>query len=569
MADPFAWPALAAAGDPGKLPERLSYERAIWGKVHGSASDYRWIAASPGFDPARDHLETAIRVGPEDELPGPFPLWRALPAEHLAVLCAPGRSVDAAGRKSLLVQQVLRWKRPEAVPAALGALLLLHHAETFDDSLWLDGKTTAGGEVVPLEPADETPLAVKEEDLQTLLNEGIEDLRKSVSPDDLAAFYGALLTGARPALLPTVGRPLSPQALAALLLPLEPDRARSVSLAGWIPSRRAGREDLGALWDGAAAGAGVVSRLRDPDAEPLSSETEAWGRRLSEALLMADPSALDGSGSRSGRGGVGVAGNGQDPERPIQLAMWGPSAAGKTIFLARLANAAWSDAGPWQVWPTGKLIAYNQEMRNLIERENRFPRPTGVQAEQIAYLFQRKTDGLEAVLSLEDRRGLESEELHEDVRQSLESADGILLIIDPLRDPARRDIEIRNTLDLLAASREGHRDERPLAVCLSKADVFIESPEDLRAAREEPDRFVRSRLSRQILAILDQFHADYRLFPVSAVGVRLRWGVVEPAVFYDEMPSPRIHPGAEPVHLVTPFAWLLDRAATRRKEGRP
>jgi hypothetical protein len=118
-------------------------------------------------------------------------------------------------------------------------------------------------------------------------------------------------------------------------------------------------------------------------------------------------------------------------------------------------------------------------------------------------------------------------------------------------------------------ARGGKPDERPLAVCLSKADLLMESPEDLRLALEEPDRFVRPRLSRQILAVLDQFHADYRLFPVSAVGVRLRWGVVEPAVFYDEALSPRIYPGAEPVHLVTPFAWLLDRAAARREEVRP
>jgi len=569
MADLFSWPACASVGDLRDLPERLTYDRGIWGKVHGSSSDYRWIAVSPGFDPAGDQLEKEIRVGPEDELPGPFPLWRAFSSGYLAVLCAPGRSVDAAGRKALLVQQVLRWERPEVVPAALGALLLLHHAETFDDTLWLDGETPDGDEAVALEPAEEIPALVTEEDLEALSAEGIEDLRKSVSPDSLAAFYSALLAGDRLALLPTIGRPLSPQALAALLLPLDPERARVLSLAGWIPSRRAGREDLGALWDGAAASSEVVSRLRKPEAKPPSVEIEERGRRLAEALLMADPSVLEARTSRAGRQGIGAADPSSDVERPIQLAMWGPSAAGKTILLARLANAAWSDAGPWEVWPTEELIAYSQSMRDLIDRENRFPPPTGVQAEHIAYRFQRRTDGLQAVLSLEDRRGLASEQLHDEVRESLETADGILLIIDPLRDPVRRDIEIRNTLDLLAASRDGQRDQRPLAVCLTKADVFIESPEDLRLAREQPDRFVRSRLSRQIQAVLDQFHADYCLFPVSAVGVRLRWGVVEPAVFYDEVPSPRIHPGAEPVHLVTPFAWLLDRAAARREEAHP
>ena len=504
-----------------------------------------------------------------EELPGPFPLWRTLRSSYLAVLCAPGRSVDAAGRKTPLVQQVLRWESPGGMPAALGALLLLHHAETFDDTLWLDEMTPAGGESIPLDPGDEMPVAVTEEEIQALSDRGIEDLRKSVSPESLAAFYGELLSGRRPALLPTIGKPLSPQALAALLLPVEPDRAGALSLAGWVPSRRARRKSLGAIWDGTATSGAVASRLRDPETEPFSADIAKRGHRLADALLMAHPATLKKPGARAARQGAGASDSEPPVEPPIRLAMWGPSAAGKTIVLARLANASWSDGGPWEVWPTKELIAYSQAMRDTIDRENRFPPPTGVEAEKVAYRFQRSTDGLWAVLSLEDRRGIESEQLHEEVLQNLATADGLLFMIDPLRDAVQRDIEIRNTLDRLAASQNGRKDDRPLAVCLSKADVLMESPEDLRLALEEPDRFVRPRLSRQILAMLDQYHADYRLFPISAVGVRLRWGVVEPTVFYDEAPSPRIHPGAEPVHLVTPFAWLLDRAAARREEVAP
>lgn len=566
MAEPFSWPALGPVNDPGDLPDCLTYERAVWGKVHGSTSDYRWIAASPGFDPAEERLEETILLGPEEEHAGGFPLWRSLPSSYLAVLCAPGRSLDAAGRKAPLLKQVLRWRRPEAVPAALGALLLLHHAETFDDTLWLDGETPAEGETIPLDPEAELPVELTEQTLRDLAAQGIEDLRKSVSPGSLAAFYAAVLTGDRPAVLPTVGKPLTPLALAALLLPLDPERAGALSLAGWIPSRRPRREDLGAAWDGVVAPGPVADRLQGPEGEPPTTELHDRGLLLAEALLMADPSTLRQRGSNKTGSSAGEAGCSEDAEAPIQLAMWGPSAAGKTIFLARLASAAWADAGPWEVWPTGDLLAYSRAMRELIDQENRFPLATGPQPERIAYRFERKTDGLRAVLSLEDRAGSQWEELRDEVRTRLETADGILLMIDPLRDPALRDLEIRNTLDLLAVSRDGKPDGRPLAVCLSKADVLMESPEDLRLAREQPDRFVRLRLSREILAILDQYHTDYRLFPVSAVGVRLRWGVVEPAVFYDEAPSPRIHPGAEPVHLVTPFAWLLDRAAARREE---
>jgi hypothetical protein len=82
-----------------------------------------------------------------------------------------------------------------------------------------------------------------------------------------------------------------------------------------------------------------------------------------------------------------------------------------------------------------------------------------------------------------------------------------------------------------------------------------------------PDDFVRRHLDRNLVASFEKYYADVRLFPTSAIGVRLRWGVVEPAVFYDESFAPRIHPGARPIHLLSPFTWLLDRAAARRQEA--
>lgn len=569
MADPTSWPALQGPGGLRELPERLVYDRAVWGKVHGSAADFRWIAASPGFDPAGERLEQELVVGPEDEPPGPFPLWRALEASHLAVLCTPGRSVDAAGRKSPLAKQVLRWRRDPGVPAAAAALLLLNHAESFDDTLWLDSQAPAGGQPIPLDSEGELPVAPTPEEVEALIERGIEDLRRSVSPGGLAAFYAGLLAGLRSQVLPTAGRPLSPQALAALLLPLDPDRAAALSLAGWIPSGRARHQTLARRWDGVAAGGPVAARLQKLRAgEGPAADLLDRGHRMAEALLMAVPEALARPGDRVPRS-RGPSRAAPEGDHPIHLALWGPSASGKTILLARLASSAWTDGGPWKVWPTEDLLDYSQGMRELIDRENRFPRPTGVEPERIAYRFERRTDGLRAVLSIEDRAGSQWEGFDQEALERLEAADGLLLLIDPLRDPARRHVEIRNMLDRLAVARGGGPDERPLAVCLSKADLLLEGSADLRLARDEPDHFARSRLSREILAVLDQFHADYRLFPVSAVGARLRWGVVEPAVFYDEAPGPRIHPGAEPLHLVSPFAWLLDRAAARRGGAEP
>ena len=88
--------------------------------------------------------------------------------------------------------------------------------------------------------------------------------------------------------------------------------------------------------------------------------------------------------------------------------------------------------------------------------------------------------------------------------------------------------------------------------------MLIETAADFRRALDAPDEFVRERVSPVLVQGLDHYCAKYRLFPVSAVGVRLRHGVVEPAVFSDERLQPRICPGGRPFNLRAPFAWLLN-----------
>ncbi len=107
------------------------------------------------------------------------------------------------------------------------------------------------------------------------------------------------------------------------------------------------------------------------------------------------------------------------------------------------------------------------------------------------------------------------------------------------------------------------KDDRPIAVCVSKADVLIESPQDLRRAREDPDGFVREHDRMGLVRALDRFCSNYRLFPVSAAGVLLHRGVIEPMVFYDEKLVPRVRPGGELLNLMEPFTWLLDQVTSR------
>jgi hypothetical protein len=115
----------------------------------------------------------------------------------------------------------------------------------------------------------------------------------------------------------------------------------------------------------------------------------------------------------------------------------------------------------------------------------------------------------------------------------------------------------------VASGRIGRKDERPIAVCLSKADTLIRTPADFRRAIEWPDDFVREHLDPGLVRPLERLCANYRLFPISAAGVRLRYGAIEPVVFLDENLEPRICPGGRPFNLMAPFTWLLQQLTGR------
>src|SRR5262245_49932548 len=88
------WPALAGlSADSGVL----RYHRAARGKVHRAPTDYRWIAATAGFDPQSSGLLESSSLGGEDELSVVF-AWRPAAGGFAAMRAYPSRARDAAGR---------------------------------------------------------------------------------------------------------------------------------------------------------------------------------------------------------------------------------------------------------------------------------------------------------------------------------------------------------------------------------------------------------------------------------------------------------------------------------------
>jgi len=548
LQDLLRWPAL---GGLEALPETLEIERAVWGKVHGEASDYRWIASSPALRSQLPGREREIQLGSEDR-PRRLCLWRHLESDwYWAISCYPSRAVDAAGRASFLEKQVLAWKRPAGVPAALGALLLLPRVAALDDSIWWKERNNpswAEEDFIQRIPAP-APVQVDAADLLAALDRCLRLVPETFEAERLARFYAALLAGLRPSGIAPAA-PSSADTLAALLLPLDPEQANRTSLAGGLPSKRWDAKKLGRLWHG-------ILLDEDPgkDTASLGDEQRAHGERMAQALLRHDPAGLTAPPTEAGDG---------PPSDALELALWGPASAGKTVLLAQLfllSDAIDPEARDWDIHPTRDSMPFIQDMRSSCNGENRFPKATTVgHSEEIVYRLRHRQSDRKILLAVEDRAGKESQELTDQMKRRLREADGLILLFDPQRDAGDLEKDVRNTLDQLSVDANGDRDPRPVAVCLTKTDLLLEDAGDLTSAIEDPHEFARSHLPVSLQRAFDRVFQRYRFFPVSAVGVRSLWGSLEPVVFLDEQLEPRLIQKGEPLNLQKPFTWVLEQA---------
>jgi hypothetical protein len=285
------WPALAN----GQVPRRLAVERAVWGKVHGASSDFRWIARSQGIDPQARRLERELLLGFEDA-PERAACWRALAGSFCAFSCYPSQAIDAARRSGFLEKQLLEWRPLDGVPAALAALLLLPRVAELEEQLgWKlsDRPEWARSDFsLLLEPES---VEVTEKKARENAIAGLADLREAVGEESrLAALYSALQPGGqRPAILGGLRRPLRPEGVAALLLPLSRDRADRLSLAGWLPSKQVDAESFRRLWD-------VLACDQPPAGLRAPVEITDEGREAARAVFESDPARLPGRSRAQG-----------------------------------------------------------------------------------------------------------------------------------------------------------------------------------------------------------------------------------------------------------------------------
>ncbi len=554
------WPAFAGLTNP--LPERIHCERGVLGKVPGEDLDFRWIAASPGFSGPTSDLARRLALGRED-VARQILLWHSDARLHRAIRCYPGRSPDAQGR-AFLEKQVLEWQSAPELPAALGALILLPLAATLDDSVWQGRPRDPFSErhFVALDTDDLPHPDLDPAALDRVLRTGTAELRERLRAEDLAALYARLLAGHRGILPSRTIDPLSPAGLAALLLPLPRPIADRISLIGWLPSSQASLDGLKAHWD-LILGNDLAEQPGMPADPAPSPEQQSIGLSLARSVLANDPGAISG-----GPVPTASATTAAPAPEPARLTLWGPSGSGKTVFLGQLYwQLSQSDDADWDIYPGERGLDYFEMLRERMYSANAFPPGTqaGTTLDIVCHLRHRRTQEL-VTLSLEDRAGEDYEGLHQEVLDRLLKAHGIILLLDPQRRDDRVFGEISHTFDRIlvasgaASGRVAQKDPRPVAVCVTKADELIETPEDYRLAIAEPEAFAQQHVDRRLLGYLESRFARFALFPVSAAGVRMQHGAIEPVVFYDESLRPRINSG-RPFNLLAPVDWLIRQAA--------
>lgn len=437
-------------------------------------------------------------------------LWLARGVGHLAITLG-GDGSQGPG-------SVRQWTNPRGLPAALGALCIL-----------------------PRPPAAASRhIHVEATAVATAIEAGCRALSERLDLETLTGIFAALIDGCRGIVLPDADAPWPGEALAALLLPFERGFADALSIAA-IPMPPGSVEIGGILWCD-------QHRVGIPQPSPSGTHSLALAKRMAKALLSNRPGLLDEPQAPA-----------NDDPAALTFRIWGATSSGKTAYLAQLYASL--DHGGDLLWkvrvPPGAKRSWLDDQLSTIQRYNRFPGATGAgQCDELFYRLRNEQTDDEIILAIEDRPGEDYRILAPEIAQRLASADALLLLLDPRRDPSSQAEEVgRAFLAIQQERKDKDRDPRPLAVCISKIDEQIRDLNDLQRMLAQPDKLLDELIGPYVAQAVRHYWEQYRVFPLSAAGLRITYGAVAPSSFYDESLSLRINPAAKPVNLLEPLLW--------------
>jgi hypothetical protein len=403
---------------------------------------------------------------------------------------------------------------------------------------------------------------------------------------DLAAMYAQLLAGNRLVPLPETRIPLTACAFAVLLLPLERPLADQVAMLSHLPSTRLDLKRF-SPGDGAAVAWHLIgcgdsnSGLLPPPACAPGKELQAIGATMAQALLDNDPGLASRArqaappqqpASPPDQDALENRSPGYPPiphqsvpplgEGTREIRIWGAASSGKTAYLAQLFTKSDHGGDPdWSVsLPPGSDQTWFKRRLEDFQKENRFAEATNVDAnDEIRYRLINARTGHRATIFIDDRPGVVSQTFDQETARRFAAADGLLLLIDPMRDRGTQNDEVKRAfMAMQQERRDDHLDPRPLAVCVSKCDEYIHTVADFHRANKLPQVFLRDLIGRFITGEIARYFSNSRVFALSAAGLCIAHGAVSPSVFYDENFELRIKSDGRPMNLLEPLVWIIE-----------
>ena len=539
------WPAMEQRGRTRRW--RLPCGLGIWGGP-GATPQTAWLATSEGFTEESRRRTESLYLGDENA-PAPALVWHSDHGVYQAIGCHPK---DGRLQRRVLELSISD-KRP--VPAALAAIALLTQ---------LDVPVPDEPFGTPIEPVQ---IFIDERAAEEQVETGCRELARAFDAETLARVYARLLAGGFNLSLPHRKGSLSPIAFASLLLPLQPAMADRLSMVSWLPSTHydpqwspQGGDGSEVRWHIIGVDGSAPARL--PRAPEPDAHSRAVAETMAQAILSGDPDRI----RHERRLGLDL--STPDRARPtgsmtpttLDIRVWGSPSSGKTVYLAYLflkyrtsGSSGWTASLP----PNADTEHYDQRLVQFVEK-NLFYDPTGRGQERVTDYRLTGPNGRQMLISMDDRAGGDNLELSDRVVEALANAKGLVFLLDPNRDRGKQEMEVRRACMRISQRGNGDKHPAPLAVCVSKCDELIHSLEDYHLAHENPKEFLGDVISPGLCDAIDAHFSRYQYFALSAAGLRIVHGTIEPGVIYDENLNPRPNPLAEPINLLEPLVWLLE-----------
>lgn len=538
----FSWPALGDNIEGHLDGSAINVHYGVWGKAKGAATDYRWLARTAGFDLSEAFIGEWCDFGAyaNDEIVPNVSLVNSFGVCYL-IHTMEGRA-DSSGRAAK--ERVILQVDKGALPQVLAALILAHKLDEVKSDWHSEGAEDFIDNPTYCYPAHElaafelTPSRVKD-----LMGTALAALHKAFTNNGnfdkkrLSQAYKGVVSQNLVSAGPK--NYFDALALVAFMLPLPFELAERLVLQNQRPPEKARM-------------VGFDSALKDGKVSNQSDEFASW---IEKGGMSSENQAPTSSEPKSEFMPL--------TDSDLEVGLWGASGSGKTIFLGRMLGVQDVNC-EIHAGADNDSQKFASDMDACFHGKAALPDATEGEGLQVQYDLNYQGQG--AVLRVDDRRGEMYTSMHKKAVTQLVGSKALIFLVDVDAATPESRVSFFATLKKIRAELSlsaTQRDNRPVAFCLSKVDTHIRDTTLLGMAQHDPDAYVERycRAATPLIRELKKYFGNVRMFPVSALGVKSRFGRVSSPVYIDNLGISRVEDldQYEPLNVVEPIKWLLQQ----------